>query len=429
MVSKFFKRFGIFVALIVLLVLMVFAVVYNFNKLRSDNKSSTNDKALEVEKQYIEEDGKVHGANLSAFLSDDEFFDNDSAIDEDNNAAGNTIQNISLTASSVERDIRIKIVDDEGNPITGEAFAVKVEDTGVYLDEDKNGLIVISDMKPGKYNVTLNEIEGYNVPTSPLSVKVKSTVSYTAIDDISYFLHLESEVDMLAEDTQSKDLDSEDKDDTQYKSLLDLEENKNSAIQLGIDVSKWNGDIDWDVVKAEGVDFAIIRCGYRGSSSGWLIEDPYFYKNLQGAKKAGVKVGIYFFTQATNAVEAVEEASAALALIGDIDIDYPIFIDTEGAGGNGRADNLDVDTRTTVVNAFCKTIQDSGLEAGIYASRNWYLNNLNTDELGGYNIWLAEYRQTPLYEGKYDMWQYTSSGSVSGIEGRVDLNVSYLGIE
>jgi GH25 family lysozyme M1 (1,4-beta-N-acetylmuramidase) len=429
MVSKFFKRFGIFVALIVLLVLMVFAVVYNFNKLRSDNKSSTNDKALEVEKQYIEEDGKVHGANLSAFLSDDEFFDNDSAIDEDNNAVGNTIQNISLTASSVERDIRIKIVDDEGNPITGEAFAVKVEDTGVYLDEDKNGLIVISDMKPGKYNVTLNEIEGYNVPTSPLSVKVKSTVSYTAIDDISYFLHLESEVDMLAEDTQSKDLDSEDKDDTQYKSLLDLEENKNSAIQLGIDVSKWNGDIDWDVVKAEGVDFAIIRCGYRGSSSGWLIEDPYFYKNLQGAKKAGVKVGIYFFTQATNAVEAVEEASAALALIGDIDIDYPIFIDTEGAGGNGRADNLDVDTRTTVVNAFCKTIQDSGLEAGIYASRNWYLNNLNTDELGGYNIWLAEYRQTPLYEGKYDMWQYTSSGSVSGIEGRVDLNVSYLGIE
>jgi GH25 family lysozyme M1 (1,4-beta-N-acetylmuramidase) len=429
MVSKFLKRFGIFVALIVLLVLMVFAVVYNFNKLRSDNKSSTNDKALEVEKQYIEEDGKVHGANLSAFLSDDEFFDNDSAIDEEINADGNTIQNISLTASSVERDIRIKIVDDEGNPITGETFAVKVEDTGVYLDEDKNGLIVISDMKPGKYNVTLNEIEGYNVPTSPLSVKVKSTVSYTAIDDISYFLHLESEVDMLTEDTQSKDLDSEDKDDTQYKSLLDLEENKGSAIQLGIDVSKWNGDIDWDVVKAEGVDFAIIRCGYRGSSSGWLIEDPYFYKNLQGAKKAGVKVGIYFFTQATNAVEAVEEASAALALIGDIDIDYPIFIDTEGAGGNGRADNLDVDTRTTVVNAFCKTIEDSGLEAGIYASRNWYLNNLNTDELGGYNIWLAEYRQTPLYEGKYDMWQYTSSGSVSGIEGRVDLNVSYLGIE
>jgi GH25 family lysozyme M1 (1,4-beta-N-acetylmuramidase) len=236
---------------------------------------------------------------------------------------------------------------------------------------------------------------------------------------------LESEVDTLKEDTQSKNLESEDNDDTQYTTLLDIDKDKDSAIELGIDVSKWNGDIDWDVVKEEGVDFAIIRCGYRGSSSGWLIEDPYFYKNIQGAKKAGIKVGIYFFTQATDQVEAVEEASAAVALLGDIDLDYPVFIDTEGAGGNGRADNIDVNTRTAVVNAFCKTIQDSGLEAGVYASRNWYYNNLNTSELDGYNIWLAEYRQSPEYTGKYDMWQYTSSGTVSGIEGRVDLDISY----
>jgi GH25 family lysozyme M1 (1,4-beta-N-acetylmuramidase) len=125
--------------------------------------------------------------------------------------------------------------------------------------------------------------------------------------------------------------------------------------------------------------------------------------------------------------EAVEEASAAVSLLGDIELDYPVFIDTEGAGGNGRADSLDANTRTAIVNAFCQTIIDSGLEAGIYASRNWYYNNLNVDELSEYNIWLAEYRQTPAYEGKYDMWQYTSSGSVAGIEGRVDLNVSYLG--
>jgi GH25 family lysozyme M1 (1,4-beta-N-acetylmuramidase) len=260
-----------------------------------------------------------------------------------------------------------------------------------------------------------------------LTVKVKSIVSYTAIDDISYYLHAESEVDMLKEDTQSKEIDSEDVDDDQYKTLLDIDADKENAIQLGIDVSKWNGDIDWDVVKAEGVDFAIIRCGYRGSSSGWLIEDPYFYKNIQGAKKAGIKVGIYFFTQATGLAEAVEEASAAVSLLGDIELDYPVYIDTESAGGNGRADSLDSSTRTAVVNAFCQTIIDSGLEAGIYASRNWYYNNLNVDELTGYSIWLAEYRQTPAYEGKYDMWQYTSSGSVAGIEGRVDLNVSYLG--
>ncbi len=166
-----------------------------------------------------------------------------------------------------------------------------------------------------------------------------------------------------------------------------------------------------------------------GSSSGWLIEDPYSYKNLTGAKKAGIKVGVYFFTQATDLVEAVEEASMVVSLIGDTAIDYPVFIDTEGAGGNGRADGLDPGTRTAVVNAFCQTIQNAGLDAGVYASRNWYLNNLVLEEMDAPNIWLAEYRQTPEYEGRYDMWQYTSSGAVGGIEGRVDLNVSYLGID
>jgi GH25 family lysozyme M1 (1,4-beta-N-acetylmuramidase) len=403
---------------------MVYAVVVNFNKLWSDN-SNTNDDTDNVEEQYIEEDGKVHGADLSAFLSDDDFFDKETVVNENVDENGNILQNISLTASSVERDIRIKIVDDEGNPVTGKNFAVRVEDKGIYIDDDMKGIIVISDMEPGQYSVTLNEMDGFVVPQSPLTVKVKSIVSYTAIDDISYFLHAESEVDMLKEDTQDKNMDSEDYDDTQYKTLLDIEEDRDNAIELGIDVSKWNGDIDWDVVKAEGVDFAIIRCGYRGSSSGWLIEDPYFYKNIQGAKKAGIKVGIYFFTQATDLVEAVEEASAAVSLLGDIELDYPVYIDTEGAGGNGRADNLDVSTRTAIVNAFCQTIKDSGLEAGVYASRNWYYNNLNTSEIDDYNIWLAEYRQSPEYTGKYDMWQYTSSGTVSGIEGRVDLDISY----
>jgi GH25 family lysozyme M1 (1,4-beta-N-acetylmuramidase) len=117
-----------------------------------------------------------------------------------------------------------------------------------------------------------------------------------------------------------------------------------------------------------------------------------------------------------------------VTLLGDTKLDYPVFIDTEGAGGNGRADDIDPATRTAVVNAFCHTIQNAGLDAGVYASRNWYLNNLNVDDLDGQSIWLAEYRQTPEYEGKYDIWQYTSSGSVAGIEGRVDLNISYLGI-
>ncbi len=120
-------------------------------------------------------------------------------------------------------------------------------------------------------------------------------------------------------------------------------------------------------------------CGYRGSSSGWLIEDPYFWQNLQNAKKAGVKVGIYFFTQATTMVEAVEEASMVVTLLGGETLDYPVFIDTEGAGGNGRADGLDADTRTMVCESFCRTIENAGYQAGVYASCNWYRNNLHAE--------------------------------------------------
>ena len=428
------KKLGILIVLCVVLIVMMAIMLANFNQLIAKDKKG-EDVVAEYAQKKIESDGKIEGADLSAFLRDDEFFDSEpvntsnlNQITGEVNRDGEAVQVLTVLASSVERDIRVKILDDKGEAVTGQDFMVEVANTGAYIDEDKDGIVHISDLKPGDYEVAVRERAGFKVPTEPVTVKVKSIVSYTAIDDIEYFVHSESEIDILKDDTKVEigAVDEEDEDDTQYKSLLDIDEEKNT-IELGIDVSKWNGEIDWDVVKAEGVDFAIIRCGYRGSSSGWLVEDPYFYKNLEGARKAGVKVGVYFFTQATTLVEAVEEASMVVTLIDACKLDYPVFIDTEGAGGNGRADNLDADTRTAVVNAFCQTIQNSGLDAGIYASRNWYLNNLNTDEFYDVAIWLAEYRETPLYEDEYDMWQYTSSGSVAGIEGRVDLNVSYIG--
>lgn len=431
------KKIGILFVLCAILVVMAAVVMVNYNRLMGKGSNTAiGSNTDSVSNQIIESDGKVHGADLSAFMKDNDFFDADVPNNSNQNTYdevdenGDPVRSLTILASSVERDIRVKVVDDKGDTISGQEFAVEIADTGVYVDEDRDGVILISDIKPGEYKVSLNEQPGFKVPESPVNVRVKSIVSYTVIDDIDFFVHAESEVDILKEDTKDKELDSEDEDDSQYTALLDMEEDeRENAVKLGIDVSKWNGEIDWEVVKAEGVDFAIIRCGYRGSSSGWLIEDPYFYKNLTGAKKAGIKVGLYFFTQATNLVEAVEEASMAVSLLGDTEIEYPIFIDTEGAGGNGRADNLDPGTRTAVVNAFCQTIQNAGLDAGVYSGRNWYYNNLIVDEMDAPNIWLAEYRDSPLYEGRYDMWQYTSSGSVAGIEGRVDLNVSYLGIE
>lgn len=194
--------------------------------------------------------------------------------------------------------------------------------------------------------------------------------------------------------------------------------------KFGIDISRHNGKIDWNAVKSSGVDYVIIRCGYRGSSSGALITDQNFQSNIKGATAAGLKVGIYVFSQAINEVEAVKEASLAVSLAKGYKLTYPIFIDTESSGG--RADKIDVATRTAVVNAFCQTVQSAGYQAGIYASKSWFETKLSMGSVGNYRIWLAQYAAAPTYSGRYDMWQYSSKGTISGINGKVDLNLSYL---
>lgn len=194
---------------------------------------------------------------------------------------------------------------------------------------------------------------------------------------------------------------------------------------LGIDVSKWNGNIDWNAVKNSGVSYVIIRCGYRGSTTGAMIEDPKFKTNIKGANAAGLKVGIYFFSQAVNEVEAVEEASMTINLIKNYSISYPVFLDVEPSGG--RADGIDKNTRTQVIKAYCETIRNSGYTAGVYANKTWLTSYMNVGELGAYKIWLAQYNTAPTYSGRIDLWQYTSKGQVNGISGHTDLNLSYLG--
>ncbi len=367
-------------------------------------------------------------------MKDNTFFDAEEKIydgivqvvEETQEEAEVPMAELTMMATSIERDIRVRIVDKTGNPIKGHDFRISVEDVGTYMDMDKDGIIYVSGLKAGDYRIIMQKQEGFDEVAAPLAVSVKANITYTPIEDISYLIKAESEIDTEAEDTDANDVQDKDADETQYTKLLEADAS-GEPIQLGIDVSKWQKDIDWELVAAEGVDFAIIRCGYRGSSSGYLVEDPYFARNIKGATEAGIKVGVYFFTQAVTPVEAVEEASMVISLLGDYALDYPIFIDTEGAGGDGRADRLDVETRTAVCETFCKTIENAGYEAGVYASRSWYYTMLNTEKINDYIIWLAEYRQTPLYDDHYEMWQYTSKGSVAGIEGNVDLNVSYLG--
>lgn len=199
---------------------------------------------------------------------------------------------------------------------------------------------------------------------------------------------------------------------------------------MGIDVSKHNGTIDWEAVKKSGVSYVIIRCGYRGYTQGSLVIDSKFEQNIKGATNAGLKVGVYFFSQAVDEVEAVEEASFVLDAVKNYKISYPIFLDVEysGAAGNkGRADNLSKSARTAVCKAFCETIRSGGYTAGVYANRTWLESMIDPGQLSSHKIWLAQYAATPSYTGRYDMWQYTCTGKVSGISGNVDLNLSYMG--
>lgn len=360
------------------------------------------------------------GNDLSAFMKDNTFFDEE--INPILEEAKNLANRLALVVTSVEKDLRVQIVDTEGSPVTGESFYVKLEGMGEYKDLDQDGIIYIGDLDAGEYYVELLPIEGYKVPVNETRVRVKDKVEYVAIEDISLLIKTEEEIDAEAEDSGVQDALS-DADKSEIKKLQASTGNS----KVGIDVSKWNGDIDWDKVKNAGVEFAIVRAGYRGSVTGSLVQDPYFEANMKGTAAAGVPAGIYFFTQAVNEVEAVEEASMVLKLIKEYKLDYPIFIDTEGAGGNGRADGLDVETRTLVCEAFCRTIENAGYRAGVYGSRNWYNNRLETKRLENYCIWLAEYRSVPIYQGYYQMWQYTSKGKVSGIKGNVDMNISYMG--
>lgn len=371
-----------------------------------------------VAEEDIEEDGKVKGADLSAWMNDDTFFDEEKS---------STLQKIeqesktlSLVTSSILKDLRIRIVDAKGKEVPGYPFTVTVGDLGTYKDADRNGVIYIGDMKPGDYEVTLDAYGEFIVPQEPLTVKVKASIEYVALADISYLIKTEAEIDPAKEDTAVNDAAMDAEGSKDIKRLADA--------RFGIDVSKWNKEIDWAQLRKEGVEFAVIRVGYRGSSSGSLVVDPYFEQNIKGALENGIDVGVYFFTQAVDEREAVEEASIVLSLINGHRVTYPVFIDSEGAGGNGRADNLDVPTRSKVCQAFCETIRSGGYTAGIYASKNWLNNRLDITKFSGDNvIWVAEYSggNEPTYGGTYGLWQYTSSGRLNGIEGRVDFNLCY----
>ena len=206
---------------------------------------------------------------------------------------------------------------------------------------------------------------------------------------------------------------------------------KQDNVTFGIDVSKYQSGLNWNKIKKSGVSFVIIRIGYRGyGAEGKLVKDPMFEEHFTNARNAGLKVGVYFFTQAMNEAEAQEEAEACNGALNGRMLDYPIFYDTEAStapGGTGRADGLGVEDRTKCAIAFCERVKELGYKPGVYASTTWYRKRVDYNTLRSrYTIWNAHYGVSSSPIG-CDMWQGTEKARINGYSGELDANISYIG--
>ena len=197
-------------------------------------------------------------------------------------------------------------------------------------------------------------------------------------------------------------------------------------VMRGIDVSKFQGDIDWQQVKGAGIEFVILRLGIRGYGTGEMKLDDRFVENYYGAAEAGIKVGVYFFSAAINETEAVEEADYVLQAIDGMNIEMPVVFDTEPIFYDiARTDDLTPNQLTAITRAFCDRIRANGYEPMIYANSKRFTTVLHLEELESYDKWLADYRSKPDYPYAFKMWQFTEKGSVPGIAGNVDIDLYF----
>lgn len=195
---------------------------------------------------------------------------------------------------------------------------------------------------------------------------------------------------------------------------------------LGIDVSTFQKEIDWEQVKEAGIEYAMIRVGFRGyGTNGSLNEDVRARDNYKNATAAGVKVGVYFFSQAITVEEAKEEARFVLDIIKDWDLQMPVAFDWECLADDYRTINVDARTLTDCAIAFCEEIEGAGYDSMIYFNPEQSRYAMNLEELVDYGFWLAMYSEYMTYEYKIDMWQYTKEGKVPGITGNVDINLYF----
>lgn len=206
-------------------------------------------------------------------------------------------------------------------------------------------------------------------------------------------------------------------------------ENGTQISKTGIDVSYHQGEIDWQRVAADGIDFAIMRVGYRGYETGEINLDERFHTYINGALDAGLEVGVYFYSQAVTTEEAIEEANFVMEQVQRYDITFPIVYDWEiTEAENARTNEIAPYTVTECAAAFCDTIADGGYTPMVYGSFKFALLKLDMSKLKDYGFWYAEYKHgynEPMYPYDFQMWQYASDGRVDGVNGDVDLNICF----
>lgn len=370
--------------------------------------------------ESVQKDIKQIGNNTSVWMRDETFFDSDA------DTLAMKIMQDSLTlhvkAVSVEKDLRLRILDYEERIKQGEKFVLSVQSAGneamICEDEDADGIVYIENLLPGEYEVSLLPFADFIVPDLPVKVKVKERVSYEKIEDIELLFSEKSEAEI-------------DLDDLMTISSLDYADKKQDTAfakdetAYGVDVSEKDGEIDWKKVYDSGIRFAMIRAGFRGAITGDIILDEKFQENATEAIRAGINVGAYFFSQAVSEKEAVEEASALIECCSKRNISYPVAIRIDRAGGLGRADSIDSELRTQIAEAFLKTVKSAGYDPCVYASSNWLMTNLDSKKLSKYTVWMSQLNKQPTDELVFDMWQYTTKGKVPGIQKEVSISRSY----
>ena len=210
------------------------------------------------------------------------------------------------------------------------------------------------------------------------------------------------------------------------RQIMSYYENGEPVSRKGIDVSKYQGEIDWEAVAADDVEYAFIRLGIRGYTEGEILEDETFEDNIKGARRNDIDVGVYFFTQATSVEEAEEEAQYVIDSIEPYKVKYPVVIDVEAVTNTGaRTRELTMEERTEYCIAFCEKIKEAGYEPMIYGNLKTFMLMLDLAKLEEYGKWFAYYDEQVYYPYAFKVWQYSDSGKVNGIEGDVDLNISF----